>query len=339
MLLRTGGVKLLDFGIAKANDVLFDGSDGHTATGRVKGKLSYLSPEQVRDESLDARSDIFSLGVVLWECLTGKRLFYDKADYHTMNNVLERPVPPPSTQRPEVPPELDVIAIRALERNRDRRYQDAKLLADDLDHYLTEARFRPGVLAQMLDELFGSEPGNEIESIPAAEVSAPEVPTGSVLSPLISTGNSENLPVIDLGTLKVPAARAASCPPLRDGPSTLPPMFGKRPRRRRPPACPGGWPPGPRRACWSTAPRGPWCWRRSPAACCCGPPGRQRPRTMPGRRSRYPCASNPTRPERPCTAPMARCWATPPCRCRYTVPSADSRSPCASQASRMHARR
>ena len=228
MLLRTGGVKLLDFGIAKANDVLFDGSDGHTATGRVKGKLSYLSPEQVRDESVDARSDLFSVGVVLWECLTGKRLFYDKADYHTMNNVLERPVPPPSTQRPEVPPELDVIAIRALERNRDRRYQDAKLLADDLDHYLSEARFRPGVLAQMLDELFGSEPGNEIESIPAAEVSAAEVPTGSVLSPLISTGNSENLPVIDLGTLKGSRTpreelRAAKLPSAHaTTPSTLP---------------------------------------------------------------------------------------------------------------------
>jgi serine/threonine-protein kinase len=222
MLLRTGGVKLLDFGIAKANDVLFDGSDGHTATGRVKGKLSYLSPEQVRDESLDARSDIFSVGVVLWECLTGKRLFYDKVDYHTMNNVLERPVPPPSTQRPEIPPELDVIALRALERNRDHRYQEAKVLADELDHYLSEARFRPGVLVQMLDELFGSEPGNEIESIPAAEVSAPEVPTSSVLSPLISTGNSENLPVLPSATRSdglLPAAPVTAAPSDPDVPA------------------------------------------------------------------------------------------------------------------------
>ena len=207
MLLRTGGVKLVDFGIAKANDVLFEGTEGNTATGRVKGKLSYLSPEQVRNESLDARSDIFSLGVVLWECLTGKRLFYDKADYHTMNNVLERPVPPPSTQRPEIPPALDFIAIRALERNRDHRYQDAKVLVDDLDHYLAEARFRAAVQVQMLDELFGPEPGTEVEALPASVLG--EEPTGSVLSPLLSTGNSENLPAlpsaardIDLGTLK-----------------------------------------------------------------------------------------------------------------------------------------
>jgi serine/threonine-protein kinase len=208
MLLRTAGVKLVDFGIAKANDVLFEGTEGNTATGRVKGKLSYLSPEQVRNESLDARSDIFSLGVVLWECLTGKRLFYDKADYHTMNNVLERPVPPPSTQRSEIPPALDFIAIRALERNRDHRYQDAKVLFDDLDHYLADTRFRPAVQTQMLDELFGPEPGTEVEALPRSGIGADE-PTGSVLSPLISTGNSENLPAlpphardIDLGTLK-----------------------------------------------------------------------------------------------------------------------------------------
>ena len=194
MLLRTGGVKLVDFGIAKANDVLFEGTEGNTATGRVKGKLSYLSPEQVRNESLDARSDIFSLGVVLWECLTGKRLFYDKADYHTMNNVLERPVPPPSTQRPEIPPALDFIAIRALERNRDHRYQDARALFEDLDHYLADTRFRPAVQSQMLDELFGPEPGTEVEALPPQAIG--DEPTGSVLSPLISTGNSENLPAL-----------------------------------------------------------------------------------------------------------------------------------------------
>jgi serine/threonine-protein kinase len=193
MLLRTGGVKLVDFGIAKANDVLFEAADGHTLTGRVKGKLSYLSPEQVRNEPLDARSDIFSLGVVLWECLTGKRLFYDRTDYHTMNNVLERPVPPPSSQRPEIPPALDFITLRALERNRDHRYQDARVLADDLDHYLADVRFRPGVLPQMLEELFGAEPGTEVEALPAEELPRPE---GSVLSPLSTTGNSDNLPAL-----------------------------------------------------------------------------------------------------------------------------------------------
>ena len=195
MLLRAGGVKLLDFGIAKANGAAGRRHRGPAPpTGLVKGKLSYLSPEQVRNEPLDARSDIFSLGVVLWECLTGKRLFYDKADYQTMNNVLERPVPPPSTQRPgRARRRWTSSSLRALERNRDHRYQNAKVLADDLDHFLAESRFRPGRLPQLLDELFGPEPGTEIEPLPG-HASGADATTGSVLSPLITTSGSENLP-------------------------------------------------------------------------------------------------------------------------------------------------
>ena len=169
MLLRAGGVKLLDFGIAKASAALIEDGYGHvTSTGFIKGKLSYLSPEQVRNESVDPRSDIFSLGVVLWECLTGKRLFYDQADYHTMNNVLQRPIPPPSSQRPGLPAALDAIVLRALDRNREQRYQHARAFADELDHYLDDSRFRPGVLPRMLDELFGHESDTELDSLPAS---------------------------------------------------------------------------------------------------------------------------------------------------------------------------
>src|SRR5687767_6506728 len=167
LLLRTGAVKLLDFGSAKTASLLGEGGSGQASgSGLIKGKLSYLSPEQVRNEPVDARSDIFSLGVVLWECLTGKRLFFDRADYHTMNNVLERPVPPPSTQRPGIEPALDFITVRALERAPDHRYQNARTLADDLDHHLAESRFRPSLLPRMLDELFGRESSTEVESLP-----------------------------------------------------------------------------------------------------------------------------------------------------------------------------
>jgi serine/threonine protein kinase len=167
MLLRAGGVKLLDFGIAKASAALRDSGHGHTTgTGLVKGKLSYLSPEQVRHEPVDARSDIFSLGVVMWECLTGKRLFHDRSDYHTMNNVLTRVVPPPSSLQPGVPAALDEIVLHALDRHRATRTQSAKMLADALDHFLVEHPLAPRSQPRLLDELFGDD-GHELEAMPA----------------------------------------------------------------------------------------------------------------------------------------------------------------------------
>jgi eukaryotic-like serine/threonine-protein kinase len=154
MLLRAGGVKLLDFGIAKA--AMEIRTDSETQAGLVKGKLSYVSPEQIRGATdIDGRSDVFALGVVLWECLTGRRLFFDRNDFQTMRNVIERPIPPPSTQRAEVPAALDFIVLRALEREPKRRYPDAKTMADELEAVLQEARFAPRAMTRMLDQLFG----------------------------------------------------------------------------------------------------------------------------------------------------------------------------------------
>jgi serine/threonine protein kinase len=154
MLLRTGGVKLLDFGIARATMKL------RTITpigGLVKGKLSYLSPEQVRGQGVDGRSDVFSLGVVLWECLTGLRLFYDPNDLETMRNVLHRPIPKPSEVRTGVPAALDAITLRALQRDLDLRYPDAAALASALEEHLRECRFSPESVVRLLEELFAAE--------------------------------------------------------------------------------------------------------------------------------------------------------------------------------------
>jgi serine/threonine-protein kinase len=129
MVLNDGPVKVLDFGIAKVAAL------SHApvpAKRRVKGKLAYLSPEQVRNGELDGRSDVFSLGVVLWEMLVGQRLFAAENELHTLRNVLMTPVPLPSSKRREVPPALDAIVARALEREPAARFPTAGALAEAL---------------------------------------------------------------------------------------------------------------------------------------------------------------------------------------------------------------
>jgi serine/threonine protein kinase len=100
---------------------------------------------------------VFALGVVMWETLTGRRLFLGRTDFETMQNVLERPIPPPSTLRPDIPTALDYIVVRALERDPARRYPDAKLLADELETVVQDLRYRSDAIPRMLESLFGPE--------------------------------------------------------------------------------------------------------------------------------------------------------------------------------------
>jgi serine/threonine protein kinase len=97
-----------------------------TQVGTLKGKLSYMSPEQSVGDPVDGRSDIFSLGVVLHECLTGKRLFRGHDDFHTLRLIKDARVSPPSELAPEVEPELDQIVLRMLARDRSERYQSCE---------------------------------------------------------------------------------------------------------------------------------------------------------------------------------------------------------------------
>jgi serine/threonine protein kinase len=131
-----GSVKLLDFGIAKALSSASD--DVKTRTGVLKGKLGYLSPEQVDGEELDARSDQFSLGVVLHELLTGARLFVGESAPRLLLQVRAAKVKPPSLANASVPPELDRVCLRALARARDERFSDCGALAAALDPIVAE---------------------------------------------------------------------------------------------------------------------------------------------------------------------------------------------------------
>jgi serine/threonine protein kinase len=161
MCLRTGGVKLLDFGIAKAAGE----NTENTEQGLFKGKLAYVAPERIKNEPLDGGVDIFGLGVVLWEMLVGKRLFRGKSELETLNNVLEMPVPPPSTQRPDIPASLDAVVMKALARNRNVRYATGDAMAEDLEAVLHLSGFQTRMLSDLLRETFGSDVSNSQETM------------------------------------------------------------------------------------------------------------------------------------------------------------------------------
>ena len=121
-----GHVKLADFGVAKALDVNLTRGDS------VKGKYGYLSPEQIRCQPLDNRSDLFSLGIVLWELTVGAPLFKRDNDVAMMYAVVEEPVPTPSSRHPSFPPALEAVIMKALEKGRDQRYGNATEMANEL---------------------------------------------------------------------------------------------------------------------------------------------------------------------------------------------------------------
>ncbi len=149
-----GEVKLVDFGIARAAT-----KASHTDSGSLRGKLLYMSPEQAWGKALDNRSDIFSLGGVFFEALTGHPLFSGNSEMSILERVREARVLTPSSLNPAVPIELEAVVTRALKRDPDERYQDAAEMLLDLDTYL---RRRPAVgpneLARFVARLFELEP-------------------------------------------------------------------------------------------------------------------------------------------------------------------------------------
>ncbi|MCK9463200.1 MAG: serine/threonine protein kinase, partial [Proteobacteria bacterium] len=126
-----GEVKIIDFGIAKAA-----GKAGKTQAGILKGKFGYMSPEQVRGLPLDRRSDIFAVGICLWELLTGERLFVGESDFSTLEKVRNVEIVPPSKYNKRIPEELEKIILRILSREVEDRYQSAMDLHDDLQSWM-----------------------------------------------------------------------------------------------------------------------------------------------------------------------------------------------------------
>ena len=157
-----GDVKLLDFGIAQAL-MKFT-----SEIGILKGKFSYMSPEQIRGMPLDARTDVFSAGIILHEMLTTEKLFRGDTEFALMEKVRKAEVPPPSGFNRRVTPELDAITLKALARDVADRYQTAAQLAAALDALIAGYRFDPKELRQFVRQLFRKEYAKEQEETQTA---------------------------------------------------------------------------------------------------------------------------------------------------------------------------
>ena len=156
----SGTVKIVDFGIAKANTQL-----EQTRAGEIKGKLSYMSPEQCMGHQLDARSDIFSFGSVIYEWITGYKLFTGENEMAILKSIIDGKIYPPSYFKEDVPVAVERILMKALDKDKTKRYQSAWDMQFDIDTYLASSEFTPSNihLANFLKQIFGDEIEREKE--------------------------------------------------------------------------------------------------------------------------------------------------------------------------------
>jgi eukaryotic-like serine/threonine-protein kinase len=234
MLLKRGGVKVLDFGIAKSPSL----QRQQTQAGFVKGKMGYISPEQARCETLDGRSDIFSLGVTLWEALTGTRLFRAPTEYETVRNVLNLPILPPSSLNPEVPEKLEQIVMSCLQRAREDRPASAKRLAAQLSDCLRDDPATDEDVALYLGELYGDHSSQVIpivrEELLAAPISTPATPPPTPRALPAHERPAKIVPLVDPARL----APFEASPSVAVTPTSLPRLRRPSPRPSPSPAPP-----------------------------------------------------------------------------------------------------
>jgi serine/threonine protein kinase len=150
----SGDVKVVDFGIAKSDTKASIGME--TQSGKLKGKVPYMSPEQARGEAIDARTDVFAVGVMLFELTTGRRLFKGASEFETLKLICDREYPRPSSVRPGYPPELEGIVMRALSKDRETRFQSAREVQSALEEFVRRERIPVSnvALTQYMQSLF-----------------------------------------------------------------------------------------------------------------------------------------------------------------------------------------
>ena len=229
-----GEVKLIDFGIAKAAS-----KASQTQAGILKGKFAYMSPEQIRGAPLDGRSDIFALGTVLYELLTGERLFSGESDFQTLENVRNLKILPPSTFNDRIPRELEPVVLKALSRDLDQRYRHASEFGADLLRFLLmqETVFGPNDLAAYMRSTFAEEWSKEkmksAELAVAAAAPPPPPPGGRKAAPLPWEAPTEQSPP-EAPTLPGLPPRAGLSPPAASAASFDPPAARRPPPIAKP---------------------------------------------------------------------------------------------------------
>ncbi|MEZ4365957.1 MAG: serine/threonine-protein kinase [Kofleriaceae bacterium] len=176
-----GAVKVLDFGIAKAEE-----RSTRTQQGTIKGKYGYMSPEQCRGKPVDRRSDIFALGIVLYELTTLRRAFRGNDDFDTMKRIVSGDITPPSVAVPGYPRELESIVLTAMARDPEFRFQTAQEMLEALDAFMVRARLAasPTALGRYMTQLFGAKREPWVERS-----------KNSVAPPLADTGEATEISV------------------------------------------------------------------------------------------------------------------------------------------------
>jgi serine/threonine-protein kinase len=217
MVAFDGQVKLLDFGIAKAET-----QTQKTEAGTVKGKFSYMSPEQCTGKPIDGRSDVFALGICLWEAIVGRALYRRETQYETMHAVIHEPPPSLKKYRRGVSSTLDAIVAQALAKTPDERYQTAGELQSALELWLADNRkvVNSGNVAELMEDLYE----NEIQRGPLVDTN----PFGSSFQSL--TGNR---PAPEHSSGSMSAAQPLSHPSLLSAMAEHPPPLEARSRDNR----------------------------------------------------------------------------------------------------------
>ncbi len=177
-----GEVKLIDFGIAKAA-----GKASKTQQGILKGKFGYMSPEQVRGLPLDRRSDVFSVGILLYELLTGERLFVGESDFSTLEKVRNVEILPPSTYNRKINDELERIVMKALAKDVDDRYQNAIDVHDDLQAYMYSAGefYSRKDLAAWMKKIYAADIEAEVAKLESYRAMTVPTPSPALGSPIV----------------------------------------------------------------------------------------------------------------------------------------------------------
>lgn len=242
ILVGTDGIaRVLDFGVAKAVGRLQSTQDG-----RLKGKLSYMAPEQLCGERVDRRTDVFAAGIVLWEALTGRKLFTGETEAATVSNVWNLPIQRPSAVGAAVDEAVDAVVMRALERDPTRRFSNARQMALALEAAVSIAS--PAQVEAWLLELAGDAlkkrasevaeiengagevemPAAELREPPAAELREPMPPPSRRLRSVVFAGVALLLLVVGASfvrkvAVEAPTTELATASAPRDQPSVAEP--------------------------------------------------------------------------------------------------------------------